>query len=61
VKLFIKLTRSYDGKPLVINMDHILFLLPEAKGTNIKLTNDGNITVNETMEEIIKLIDRSIG
>lgn len=53
---FINLTQSIDGKSVWINSDNVYLMVEGEKGSVIEYS-DENISVKETPEEIIAMID----
>ena len=60
--MFIELTKSVDGSLFIINKDHIVMveIFGENK-THIITTLDEHIGVNQSYEELVKLVGSNLG
>ena len=61
--MFIKITRTYDGKPMLVNIEHIAEISPTASGTLIVLCHEPLISyeTKESFEALEKKIEWAQG
>lgn len=55
--MFIRLT--FENDVMYINVNHIKCFKPYERYTHIWLSDDGYVAVNESMDEILKLIEEA--
>lgn len=53
--VFLKLTDSDTGEPVLVNAECVEVIWPNRKGSKVEF-NDGDLNVQETLEEIETLI-----